>query len=538
MTIYFDLETTALSPYESYSDVRIVSIDGKPVYDLWNSQERQEALRELRSRTDELMVGHNLGFDLIWLREHFGYTHQGPLFDTMIAYQILTNGRYGLTAGLDAVYQHLFSKKLDKSQQKSGWDAMILMPEQLEYARMDTEVIKPIHEKLALNLDKQGLQHIMDLEMKLLPVLVSMKERGVHVDTSKVHALIGSLGKEQLALMQELPMGLNPRSNEQVKAWFNLPDAQEDTLRPLVEEGNEEAIEVAKYKKITKKKSSVWKQILGNVKKDGRIHGDLTQTMTDTGRLSSKNPNMQNQGSTSDVRSLFTAEPGNKLVVADYSGLELRLAALISGESVMLDAFRNERDLHDELRKSVLGEGNTKDENKKLRTLAKNIGFGYVFGSGPGTLVQIAAKMGNKIEEADARRYHDLYHKTYPTISRWHKRVGTSENKYVYSLFGRRRYIEPGKAYSTRINTPVQASAADGMKMAMIAMYENGYTPILSVHDELVLEVPEEEAEVVLETLCDTMVREMYRATKQNPDKPTVPITVEGDIGDTWAEAK
>lgn len=538
MTMYLDIETSSLSPYEWHSDVRIISIDGKRIYDLWEEDQREEALEEIWARKEEKMVGHNLGFDLIWLWEKLGYWHDGPVFDTMVAYQILTNGRYGLSAGLAAVQSHLFQTKMDKSEQKGGWDAMLLTDAKLEYARMDTEVIQPIHEKLELNLQKQGLKHIMDLEMNLLPVLTAMKAKGIHVDTSEVHALMASLEKQQQALMYELPMGLNPRSNEQVKAWFGLEDAKEDTLRPHVEAGDEEAKKVADYKKIAKKKSSVWKQILGNIKRDGRIHGDFTQTMTDTGRLSSKSPNMQNQGSTTDIRSLFTAEPGNKLVVADYSGLELRLAALISREEVMLDAFRNGRDLHDELRKAVLGEADTKDQAKKLRTLAKNIGFGYVFGSGPGTLVQIASKMGNNIKEEDAKRYHDLYHDTYPTLSRYQKRIGTSDHKYVYSLLGRRRYIEPKKAYSTRINTPVQASAADGMKIAMVEMYRKGYTPILSIHDELVLEVPEEDAPLALEVLCDTMISAMYEATKQDPSQPTVPIEVEGAIGGNWSEAK
>jgi DNA polymerase-1 len=284
-------------------------------------------------------------------------------------------------------------------------------------------------------------------------------------------------------------------------------------------------------KKLLKKASSVEKQLLDRVRSDGRIHPTFGQTFTETGRLNSREPNLQNQDRGADVRGLFVPAPGHKFIIADYSQLELRLAALLSGDDAMLGAYRDGRDLHSETCARIFGK-----ENKKTRTLSKNINFGLVFGGGHNTLVKFAYKQGVVIPEKDALEYKAAFRDAYPGLLKWQRRQGDVRRPEVTSVLGRRRYVTPGEGYCLRVNHPVQATAADGMKLAMVELHRQGITPLLSVHDEVVVEAPERDAEEVQRLIVDTLVNSMYRASEQDDDWPTVPIEVEAGIADDWSE--
>lgn len=333
---------------------------------------------------------------------------------------------------------------------------------------------------------------------------------------------------------------LNPRSPADVSEYFGLPDATEDTLREYIKRNphDTEAQTVRDIKKKYKKASTLRKQLIARVADDGRIHPWFNQTFVETGRLSSREPNLQNQDRGSDVRGLFVPADGCSFVISDYSQLELRLAAYFSKDEAMLDAYRSGRDLHTETQVSIFGNPSTKDKDtaKRDRTLAKNINFGLVYGGGHGVLIRFAAKSGIEITEEEAIRYRNAFRELYPGLVHWQERTGNTKPEYVRTVRGRRRYITPGEGFCTRINNIVQGSAADGMKLALVELYKKGIDVILNIHDEVVIEATEEQAEDVLSLVRKVMPESMYRAVGMNKDSPFLPIEVEAEVANTWSD--
>lgn len=568
MYTYVDCETTGLDT--RLDKLRIVAIDGS-VYDVWKFDERQQAIERLvdYNNSGYTFVAHNAQFDLDFIQEHMDVHWTSPVYDTMVAYQVINSGRRTpegkpWSASLANIAKHLLNVEMDKTYQKQPWDGNV-DSEMLKYAAEDTLILEPLVKELNAGLRKANLERIFALEMKLLPVLLASKQRGVLVDKKALEALIRKEGKEANRIETKLPMidmtpqeapidtmalfdttpkhwrvRLNPRSSQQVVGYFSLPDATEDTLREYIKRtDNDVAKNVRDVKKHLKKASSLQKQLHDRIRYDDRIHPSFFQTFTETGRLSSREPNLQNQDRGSDVRGLFVPGPDSRFVISDYSQLELRLAAYFSGDKNMLTAYREGRDLHEETQLRIFGAPKSKDEGKRTRTLSKNINFGLVFGGGHGTLVKFAARSGVEISETDAREYKAAFQEAYPQLVRWQQRQGATNQEYVYTNLGRRRYITPGEGYCTRINNVVQGSAADGMKIAMVYLYyQDGILPLLNVHDEIVVECSTQEAEWTLAKVQHRMIECMYKATKQNPTNPVVEIAVEAEIAKSWSEKK
>lgn len=538
--MYVDLETTGLDPRLPDVDIRLISLNGQ-VFDLYMG-EGERARRELESRKDELFVAHNAQFDLDFLEE-WGYHHDGPIFDTMVAWQMLMAGRRDATgrtesAALGNVMKKLFDIEMDKTYQKIDWSAMFLEPAAFEYAANDTIELVKLHEKLEQGLKIAGLSKMFKLEMQLLPVLLAAKRKGVYLDRVRALRVMDVNRRRAEQIASHLPARVNPRAPVQVASYLGLPDSTEDTLREFVKKtDNVDAKRIMHVRKRLKKASTIEKQLLNRVRSDGRIHPTFKQTFTETGRLSASEPNLQNQDRGSDVRGLFKPEQGYRFVISDYSQLELRLAAYFSGDEAMLGAYAAGRDLHEETMLRIFGEQKDKDAQKKARTLSKNINFGLVFGGGHNTLVKFAAKNGVEIDEATAKEYRDAFREAYPTLYKWQQREGSVPTEYLRTALGRRRYIPVGEGYCTRINNVVQGSAADGMKLALVILYrKHGVLPVLNVHDEVVVECLEDEAQWTLETVKSVMENAMYRATKQNPENPVVRIVAEAEIAKSWAE--
>lgn len=536
--MYCDLETTGLDPRLPHVTVRIISIDGD-VYDVFMGDE-DDALKRLEAHKNDTFVAHNAQFDLDFLAECFGYHHEGPIFDTMVAYQMLTNGR-GDSASLGNVARKVLGVKVDKNYQKIDWGAPFLEPAAFEYAAKDTKLLMELHPKLEEALHNVSniyggntLYDLFRLEMDVLKCLLATKRRGVKIDVDAAVDLKERLSREsteKINILHKNGLHLNPRSPAQVATYFNLPDSTEDTIREFAVK-NATLAEVARVRKLLKKESSVKKQILDRVAYDGRIHTTFKQTFTETGRLSSSEPNIQNVDRGSDVRRLFIPEEGNKFIICDYSQLELRLAALFSGDRNMLTAFKDGRDIHSETCARIFGK-----ETKTTRTLSKNINFGLVFGGGSGTLVKFAAKSGVAITDGEARDYKKAFEEAYPQLLEWQRRQGDTKPRYTYSKLGRRRFVPPGDGYCVRINHIVQASAADGMKIALQYLFRfDSIIPVLSVHDEIILEVDESKAEEISDVLRGRMIQAMYKATRQDETNPVVPIEVGVDIGNNWSD--
>lgn len=577
MYTYVDVETTGLNARRDR--LRIIAIDGK-AYDVWDGEQYHQAQLSLKVKRDNgyTFVAHNAQFDLDFIAEHMGINWTAPVYDTMVAFQLINAGRritkkgrngeiqIPKPANLATVAREVVGVELDKSFQKGRWDGVV-DNRMLEYAAEDTTILEPIVRELNAGLKNAGLEGIFKLEMALLPALVDARRKGVRLDVPGAQKLINRLYKEAAWLEDELPIiedvkpveystsfglfdtnpfiempkrRMNPKAPSDVSRYFNLPDAQEDTLREYCRQNpdDKEAQTVRDIKKLYKKASTVQKQLLNRVESDGRIHPWFNQSYVATGRMSSREPNLQNQDRKADVRGLFLPSDGHKFVISDYSQLELRLAAYFSRDKTMLEAYRSGRDLHDETQRRIFGDPETmsKDEAKKSRTLSKNINFGLVYGGGAGVLVRFAAKSDVYITEEDAVEFRNAFRALYPGLVKWQEVTGNTKPEYVYTYRGRRRYITPGEGYCTRINNIVQGSAADGMKLALVEIHRKGILPLLNVHDEVVIECQTMHAENVLTTVQNVMVDAMYRAVGMNARRPVVPIEVEAGIADSWAE--
>jgi DNA polymerase-1 len=275
---------------------------------------------------------------------------------------------------------------------------------------------------------------------------------------------------------------------------------------------------------------------------EGRIYGSWWQNGAGTGRMASSSPNLQNLPP--EVRRYVKAPVGRVLVVADYSQIELRIAAKIAGEERMLAAFANGEDIHTITARSLTGR---EEVTKQERKLAKAVNFGLLYGMSPGGLRNYArASYGVEMTKEEAEGYWREYFETYPGLRAWHdreylqlKKHGNTETR---TLAGRRR---TGVTKLTeRLNSPVQGTGADGLKFALALLYERrgecpGAVPILAVHDEVVVECPEEQAQEVKAWLVKAMVDGMDEVLNSGPDTDNlerVPVKVEVEVVDSWGE--
>ena len=298
------------------------------------------------------------------------------------------------------------------------------------------------------------------------------------------------------------------------------------------------------YRKTAKLKSTYCDGLLNSISSDGRVHTTFRQTLTKTGRLSSIEPNLQNipvrteEGR--ELRKFFIADKGNILIDADYSQIELRILAHISGDSAMIEAFRQGKDIHTSTAARVFGVPEER-VSSEMRKKAKAVNFGIVYGIGDYSLSQ---DLG--ITRKQAAEYIESYLNTYPKVKEYLENIKkeAKETGFVTTLYGRRRYIPELKSAKKAIvsfgervamNTPIQGSAADIIKKAMIdadrAIRESGLEAkiILQVHDELIVEAKESQKEKVKEILINAMEKACILS---------VPLTVDGETGRSWYDAK
>ena len=294
---------------------------------------------------------------------------------------------------------------------------------------------------------------------------------------------------------------------------------------------------------MTKLKSTYVEGLLKTIREDGRIHSKFTQTVTQTGRISSVDPNLQNipirTSLGRQLRKAFVAENGKVLIDADYSQIELRVLAHISGDKTMRQAFVNNIDIHT-LTASEIFDLPENMITEEMRSRAKTVNFGIVYGIGEFSLAKDL-----KISRKEAKRYIDNYLATYSGVDEYMKKIVEEgeERGYVETLFGRRRYIpelssrnKQIQAFGRRVcrNTPIQGTAADLIKIAMIRVYDTlkkQYPEaklVLQVHDELIVEAPESQADRIAELLKNEM---------ENVAKLSVPLIADVGTGKNWFAA-
>ena len=509
-------------------------------------------------------TGHNIKYDLMVLEAH-GLPAGNVKWDTMIASYCIDPSRRSHSLDNLAMdhfrhrmipYQELFEKGDRKK------DIRMVPPEKLsEYACEDADYTLRLRNLFEPELDGTSAGRLFtDIEMPLSFVLKRMEREGMGVDAQRLKALSGKISTEIDRLTAEIYAlageTFNINSGKQLQqilfeklglsAARKTKTGWSTDVRVLTELAVENPIAglILEYRQLSKLSGtyidSLPKLLNG---KTGRIHTSFNQTVTATGRLSSSDPNLQNIPIRTEmgrrIREAFVPRKGNILVDADYSQIELRIMAHLSGDPELVAAFREEADIHTRTAARIFGL-DEKDVTHDMRSRAKTINFGVMYGQGPRALSQQL-----RIPFDEARSFIEEYFEKYPGIRAFieSSKESARERGFAETLLGRRRplpEIDSGdgrlRSFAERIavNMPIQGTAADMIKIAMIdidaAIVKEGLGArmVLQVHDELVFDVPVDEKLRVTE-----LVREMMEAAVELD----VPLKVEVDTGENWLEA-
>jgi DNA polymerase-1 len=448
---------------------------------------------------------------------------------------------------LKDVVRRELALELDKDLQKAAWDGQ-LTDEMLAYAATDTKVLLPLADSLAFRAKEAQLKLTAEIECRALPAIAWMANAGLPFDRKGWTEHLKGLEKEKSRLMKELdklvpeaPDGKarNWNSHLQVREAFELagvelPNTQKRTLARI---DHPLAKTLLKYKKVSEMLSNYGPTLIGFVSDDNRIRADWHQIGADTGRMSCSKPALQNLPP--EVKRYVRTPEGKVLIKADYSQIELRIAAKISGDERMLEAYQKGIDLHSLTAKSLAQAGVGKED----RRLAKAVNFGLLYGQGAAGFKEFARdKYETDITLREARQYKRRFFETYPGLAAWHERErlrmkhGETETR---TLTGRRRVGVT--RFTEWVNAPVQGTGADGLKLALALLRERlgecpGAVPIACVHDEIVVECDEDKAEKVEAWLEKAMINGMDEVLNSpQVGGPRVPVEVETQIGKTWA---
>ena len=543
--VALDIETSgsnALDPFLGKIRLLTLAVPGHPVWiiDLVGVGSDLGLLKEALEAAQ--IIGHNLAFDAFWLRVHYKIRLPN-LFCTMTASRILTRGTDEKNDLGECLRRHL-NIDLPKDQGRSDWGAVSLTEAQVSYAHQDVAHLHQLKAKMVSELDAADLRAVFQNEMGLLPVVIEMQEAGFAVNREALATLRSQAEAKAKAAEAEFRAfagepTLNLASPVQVKealhsAGLMVAATDVETLasisHPLVNAllGHREAV----------KRLQQAATLEAAVRGDGRIHGCFNPMGTETGRFSSSKPNLQNiprEG----FRACFVASPDCVLIIADYSQIELRAAAAIAGEVKMLEAYRNGADLHSQTASVVLGKP-LEEVTKEDRQLAKAVNFGLLYGQrAKGLSAYAKSNYGIDLTLPKAEELHRKFFSAYPALARWHElawRDARRGCKEVRTRTGRRRLLLGGrdnewKRFTALVNTPVQGGCADGLKRAMIDLASRaggGVRIVSTVHDELIVEAPREQAEAVKILVEECMKNAMATIF------PEVPIVVQAKVAENW----
>lgn len=545
-TVGLDLETTGLNPREHR--IRLVQLaTPNAVYMLDAFKTNIHLLDKLfEVKEGPVLAGHFLEFDLTFLRNSGIEISTGSrLFDTYIASKLLSAGlddkkprTEKISHSLRAVVERYLGVNIDKKEQKSDWSGE-LTQEQIQYAANDAAILLSLADVLSEALYEAELTTAASIEMRALPAVVWMKDTGVYFDSNKWKDIYNQNSETLEKLSRELAelagKEINWNSHEQLKELLaergiDVENTQEKTLKPYAEQDKFVA-KLLTYKKLSKRTSSFGLEFLNHVSPDSRIRFNLQQIGTSTGRMSCENPNVQQIPRDSEYRQCFTAPPGRTLIKADYSQIELRIAAKIANDRRMLNAYENKEDLHELTARLVLG---VHKVEKSDRQKAKALNFGLLYGMGATGLRNYAAANYNvDWTEEEAKEFRNRFFKAYQGLKRWHNKVWQNSNEKTTRTLSKRRRLNV-ESFTEKLNTPVQGTGADGLKAALGLMWDtrilrSSAVPVLAVHDEIVVECNEEDAEAVKEWVERCMVQGMKQFLKN------VPVEVDAVITKTWA---
>lgn len=523
-------------------------------------------IREFLQNPEIEIIGQNLKNDLKILAK-YDIEFKGKLFDTMIAHYLINpDMRHDLFV-LSETYLNYTPIEFDEIRGKGRKRIDIEdipIESQIDYAVENSDIIFQLKQHFEKELEEAGtLSLFNDLEIPLIRVLAAMELEGINLDTNFLKELSGNLDKDIASLEKriysEAGEEFNIASPKQLGdilfGKMKLVDKPKKTKTGQYSTAEDVLITLAKdvqiirdvleYRGLAKLKSTYVDALPQQVESTtGRVHTDFVQTVAATGRLASNNPNLQNIPIRTErgrqVRKAFIArDEDHILLAADYSQIELRIIASLSKEASMIEAFKKGEDIHASTASRVFNIP-IAEVNREQRNTAKTVNFGIIYG-----VSAFGLSNQTDLSRSEAKELIDTYYATYPKLRNYisEQILFAQENGYVQTVLGRRRYLKDinarnqmvrAAAERNAVNAPVQGSAADIIKVAMINIHKRlreeklKTKMLLQVHDELVFDVFKPELEAV---------KNLVKQEMENAYSLTVPLVVELDVGANWLEA-
>ncbi|MEL1239584.1 DNA polymerase I [Flavobacterium flavipallidum] len=573
-SVCFDTETTGLDALHA----ELVGISfsyekGKGFYVPF--PENQEGARTLAEKFIPFFenpeiekIGQNIKYDLKILA-NYGIRVAGKLFDTMIAHYLINPDMRHNMDILSETYLKYSPKSIEDLIGKKGKNQKSMREVDLEdikeYAAEDADVTFQLKELFVKELEKTATQKLFDeIEIPLVPVLAAMETEGIKLDVPFLNKMSVEMAAESNALEQKIYETAGEKFNlaspkqlgdilfdklkiggaKQKKTKTGQYATGEEVLSYLANE-HEIVRDILEWRQMVKLQSTYIDALPNQVDaKTGRVHTDYMQTVAATGRLSSNNPNLQNIPIRTErgrlIRKAFIARDENHtLVSADYSQIELRVIAALSGEENMIKAFQNNEDIHKSTASKVFNVP-LEEVTREQRSHAKTVNFGIIYG-----VSAFGLSNQTNLSRSESAELIEAYYKTYPRLKSFiNEQIDFArDHGYVQTVLGRRRYLKDinsqnavvrGAAERNAVNAPIQGSAADIIKIAMINIHKKLNTEgwkskmLLQVHDELVFDVHNSELE---------KIQPMIKAEMENAFKLEVPLVVDLGMGKDWLEA-
>ncbi len=513
-------------------------------------------------------VGQNMKYDMSVLA-NYGIQMQGIHFDTMLESYVLDST--ATRHDMDSLAKKYLGVETVSFTDIAGKGAKQLTFDQIEldqagpYAAEDADITLRLHQALWPQLEniERLCRVYTDIEMPLVPVLSRMERTGVGIDAGLLQVQSQELSNKLHELEQRAydiaGHSFNLSSPKQIGHIFfeelgmevvkktpkGAPSTSEEVLQILAEKGEELPAVILQHRGLAKLKNTYVDKLPEMRNPDtGRVHTSYHQAVAATGRLSSSDPNLQNIPVRTEegrrIRKAFVAEPGYLMLAADYSQIELRIMAHLSGDEGLLKAFSQGLDIHRATAAEVFGVASPEAVSDDQRRSAKAINFGLIYGM---SAFGLAKQLG--IGRQEAQEYVDLYFQRYPGVKAFMERTREQahEDGFVETLFGRRLYLPEinarngmrrAAAERTAINAPMQGTAADIIKRAMISMdtwlrhEQPSVRMVMQVHDELVFELPQQQLEPI---------RGQIKTIMESAAELAVPLVVDVGVGDNWEEA-
>ncbi|SKB39777.1 DNA polymerase I [Maribacter arcticus] len=572
-SVCFDTETTGLNPLTAELVGIAFSWEATKGYYIPFPEEKEEAqalIEELRPffEADKIeKIGQNLKYDIKVL-DKYNVDVKGPLFDTMLAHYLINPDMRHNMDVLAETYLNYTPISITELIGKKGKNQLSMrdvpLEKQTEYAVEDADITFQLAQHFRPELKEANTEKLFqDIEIPLLRVLADMELEGINLDEEFLHSLSSDLNNDIATLEKKIYENAGAEFNigspkqlgeilfdklklveKPKKTKTGQYSTAEDVLSYLAKD-HEIIQNVLDYRGLAKLKSTYVDALPEQVEPvTGRVHTDYMQTVAATGRLSSNNPNLQNIPIRTErgrqVRKAFIPRDKNyTLLAADYSQIELRIIAALSDETTMIEAFKNGEDIHASTASKVF-DVPLDQVTREQRSNAKTVNFGIIYG-----VSAFGLSNQTDLSRSEAKELIDTYYKTYPKLRNYmSEQVDFArDNGYVQTVLGRRRYLKDingsnaivrGAAERNAVNAPIQGSAADIIKIAMINIHKKlekgNYKSkmLLQVHDELVFDIYNPELEEL---------KKLIRSEMENAYKLDVPLDVEVGVGENWLVA-